>query len=170
MTVVPCILCHSDKVSFLGTFAAIPYWKCGNCSSVFKDPSVFLDPETEKGRYLLHENDVEDLNYQHFVSPIVQHVTKMFKKGATGLDFGAGTGPVISKLLSEKGYAMQLYDPFFHPEKQVLSRTYDFIVSCEVIEHFHRPLDEFKLLYEIVRPGGTLFCMTELLPKKQSFE
>ncbi|MAP53409.1 class I SAM-dependent methyltransferase [Altibacter sp.] len=170
MPVVPCLLCHSSEVELLGTYDTISYWKCDNCSTVFKDRSVFLDAESEKGRYLLHENDVEDPNYQNFVAPIVKRITDTFRQGASGLDFGAGTGPVISKLLSEKGYSMQLYDPFFHPKTTVLSETYDFIVSCEVIEHFHRPLKEFKVLYNLIRPGGVLFCMTELLPKKQSFE
>ncbi len=167
---VSCILCHSSETKAIGAFQDITYYQCCNCRSVYKDPGVFLSPEAEKERYLLHQNDVGDIHYQKFVSPIIEGVLKHFNSTSTGLDFGAGTGPVITKLLLEKDYDINVYDPFFHPDRSVLNNEYDFIACCEVIEHFHDPLKEFKLLYKLLKPGGKLFCMTELLPEPENFE
>jgi hypothetical protein len=137
---------------------------------VFKDLSHFPSREKEKERYSLHENDVEDKNYQRFVAPIVDSILDSQPKKAQGLDFGAGSGPVIAKLLRDKNYSINLYDPFFYPNTVVLTSTYDFIICCEVMEHFHNPLQEFELLQKLLLPGGSLYCMTELLPKKEIFE
>ena len=49
------------------------------------------------------------------------------------------------------------------------SAVNDFIICCEVIEHFHSPSSEFALLRKLLKPGGSLLCMTHLLPKKTAF-
>ena len=164
-----CPLCLNTSVDEYDAIAGIFYSRCINCETVFKQPESFPTPEEEKERYLLHDNDTNNLGYQDFVTPIVNSVLKSIPKFAEGLDFGAGTGPVAAKILEEKGYKVYLYDPFFYPNKEVLSTTYDFIICCEVIEHFHKPNDEFRLLRKLLRPGGSLFCMTHLLPPKSAF-
>ncbi|MDT0554661.1 class I SAM-dependent methyltransferase [Patiriisocius hiemis] len=133
-------------------------------------PDFIASPEKEKERYLKHQNDVTDLGYKNFVSPIINTVLTSFSKSAKGLDFGAGTGPVISTILKEKGYKTKLYDPFFHSNKNVLTETYDYIICCEVIEHFNYPKKEFELLKKLLKPGGKLICMTHLLPKLNSLK
>jgi hypothetical protein len=137
---------------------------------VFRDPATFISSEAEKARYLTHNNDVEDERYQEFVSPITSSVMKNVSPGSLGLDYGAGTGPVIAKMLEDEGYRINLYDPFFHPDKTVLAHTYDFVVCCEVIEHFHKPLEEFRLLKQFLRPTGRLYCMTDLLVERRDFD
>ncbi len=145
------------------------FFSCSHCKTVFKDPTYFLSLKEEKERYLLHENHVEDPRYQQFVTPIVSAVTDAFPSSNEGLDFGAGTGPVISKLLTDQGYNMKLWDPFFHPHSSVLDHAYDFIVCCEVIEHFHHPRKEFSTMFQLLKPNGKLFCMSEILPKNKDF-
>ncbi|MDC8003449.1 class I SAM-dependent methyltransferase [Aureisphaera galaxeae] len=162
-----CPLCKNTNIHQREDVAQ--FLNCSHCGTVFKNPYHFLDLEQEKERYLLHENNVEDPNYQQFVAPIVTAVTQSFPPSSLGLDFGAGTGPVISKLLGDKGYIMKLWDPFFHPDASVLHETYDFIVCCEVIEHFHRPQKEFRLMHKLLRPKGMLFCMSETLPEDSEF-
>jgi SAM-dependent methyltransferase len=88
----------------------------------------------------------------------------------SGLDYGAGTGPVITKMLREKGYQIETYDPFFNPRKEALKKTYDYIVCCEVIEHFHNPVEEFEGLKNILKNGGTLYCMTQLYDSSIHFK
>ena len=166
---VQCILCQSATTTGLGRIHDIEYHRCNKCHCTFKDQNHFPDATTEKSRYLLHKNDVDDFNYQKFVHPIVKGVFENCKKTETGLDFGAGTAPVISSMLLKKGYNVDQYDPFFHPDTSVLSKKYDFIVCCEVVEHFHLPWKEFELLYQVLKPKGMLFCMTELLPEPQYF-
>ncbi|MEL6811495.1 MAG: class I SAM-dependent methyltransferase [Bacteroidota bacterium] len=146
------------------------FYNCPNCGSVFRSPEHYISAEEEKARYLTHNNNVEDERYQNFVSPIVKAVTHSFDYQSSGLDFGAGTGPVISKLLTDKGYQMTLWDPFFHPDRSVLDSRYDFIVCCEVMEHFHHPKEEFLLMKRLLKPNGKLFCKTELLTPKKDFE
>lgn len=146
------------------------YFKCTNCSSVYIDKSNYLDYDEERERYLEHNNDVNDAGYQNFVKPIIDIVTSRFTSPCVGLDFGAGTGPVISKILREKGYTMFEYDPYFHNYPELLVNSYDFIVCCEVIEHFNNPRKEFYQLRSMLNPGGELICMTDLYTEKVNFE
>ena len=164
-----CPLCLNTSLNEFDTIAGIIYLQCVSCKSVFKHFENYPSLEEEKERYLLHDNDITNVGYQAFVQPIVQHILKSKPNSAIGLDFGAGTGPVISEILKAEGYNISLYDPFFYPEKEVLNNTYDFIICCEVIEHFHSPNSEFGLLRKLLKPGGSLFCMTHLLPEKEDF-
>ena len=165
-----CPLCSNTFLIEFENIAGILYLECITCKSVFKHSSNFPTPEAEKARYLLHNNDINNKGYKSFVQPIVQEILRSQPKTAVGLDFGAGTGPVISQILKEKGYVISLYDPFFFNEKEALNKTYDFIICCEVIEHFHAPHNEFTLLKKLLKPGGSIFCMTHLLPKKDDFK
>ncbi len=139
------------------------FYECSNCKALYVPPEFLPDPETEIARYLTHNNDVEDLNYQNFVSPIVSSVLRDFtSEEHTGLDFGAGTGPVILKMLQEKDFKIEAYDPFFLDDPNLLKQQYDFIAACEVIEHFHNPAKEFLLLKNLLKKGGKLYCMTHI--------
>ncbi|QIE58007.1 class I SAM-dependent methyltransferase [Rasiella rasia] len=155
-----CILCNNETIESYYKDNRHDFLKCTSCTSVFRNPLHYLDAAAEKERYLSHNNDINDTGYQHFVFPIIDAVARTFSSDKIGLDYGAGTGPVITKLLAEKGYTMKLYDPFFHPNTGVLQETYDFIVCCEVMEHFHHPLKEFRRLQRLLKPNGKLFCMT----------
>ncbi len=164
-----CLLCKSTNTTIFYKERQHTFFKCSPCLSVYRDPDTFLTLTDEKNRYLSHNNDVNDPRYQEFVSPLVLAVINDFCPGSKGLDFGSGTGPVVAKLLSENGYNIALYDPFFHPNIVPLSDVYDFIVCCEVIEHFHHPEKEFNLLKGILKPGGKLYCMTHLLSEDTEF-
>lgn len=166
---IKCTLCDRMAALFYETVKN-KYYKCSNCSSVLLDPENYLTREKERERYEKHNNDVKDPKYQEFVSPIVNEISQKFNVEHTGLDFGAGTGPVITKLLQEKGYKMELYDPFFWNNPKVLDSEYDFIACCEVIEHFHHPLKEFKLLRSLLKSGGILYCMTRLYSEEIDFQ
>jgi len=165
---ISCPLCKeftSQQLEFSPQF-----YSCNSCRSVFRNPSYFLSSELEKERYLLHQNNVEDEGYQAFVLPMVEAVYKSFDPTSLGLDFGAGTAPVAAKLLSDSGYEVKLWDPYFHPDTSVLKMTYDFVICCETMEHFYDPLKEFRLMKSVLREGGKIFCMTNLLPKKTAFK
>ena len=86
-----------------------------------------------------------------------------------GLDFGAGHGPVIAKILEDKNFDVKIYDPFFYNKKSLLKTKYDYIIICEVIEHFHKPNQEFELLYNLLNPNGKLIIMTEPLLDNTEF-
>lgn len=134
------------------------------------DASCYVSQQKEIARYNEHNNDVDDLGYQKFVQPIVNSVLSEFNIDSKGLDFGCGTGPVISKLLRDKKFKIQTFDPFFDNNPEALKTTYDYIVCCEVIEHFHHPLKEFKLLKSLLKPTGKLYCMTDVFHENIDFE
>jgi hypothetical protein len=166
---VRCCLCDNRAELFFKT-PDKEYYRCGRCSAIFLAPEYHVSREDEKIRYEQHNNDVEDPRYHKFVEPIVGSILKGFNTHHCGLDFGAGTGPVIAKILREKGYPVELYDPFFWDNPELLERKYDFIVCCEVIEHFRRPAKEFRLLRSLLGPNGKLFCMTELYSETIDFK
>lgn len=166
-----CILCDNPS-TFLSEniHHKRTYFQCTVCDCAFLNPEVYLSPEEEKERYLTHNNDVEDVRYQNFVSPIVNAVLSRFSTDDIGLDFGSGTGPVISKMLKDKGYTILPYDPFFTPNDEPLKQQYNYIVSCEVIEHFHHPFKEFAQLKRLLKPDGMLICMTDLYTEDKDFD
>lgn len=164
-----CTLCGSQAVPFQ-VARGRRYYQCTFCSSVLLDPDDYISLQEEKQRYETHNNDVHDPRYQQFVSPIVELVLNHHTPGEQGLDYGAGTGPVITKLLRDRGYTIHTYDPFFDDNRELLNSTYDYIVCCEVMEHFHKPFQEFQQLHHLLNPGGSLYCMTQLYKESIDFQ
>lgn len=156
-----CLLCQSTTKEFFEKDDK-EYFQCTNCHSVMMNTKDYISSEKEKERYEEHNNDVYDKRYQNFVSPIVEGVLKDYNKNHKGLDFGSGTGPVITKLLRDKGYTIEVYDPFFANDKEKLNNTYDYIVCCEVMEHFHHPRLEFERLKSMLNPEGNLYLKTTI--------
>jgi ubiquinone/menaquinone biosynthesis C-methylase UbiE len=146
------------------------WFLCSECSGIFLERNSLPGRNDEIARYKEHNNDVEDAGYQNFVRPIVTRILESFSPEDTGLDFGAGTGPVISKLLSNSGYQIKQYDPFFHDYPDLLQQTYDYIACCEVVEHFHHPQKEFELLKGMLNTEGKLYCMTSLYSAETDFK
>jgi 2-polyprenyl-3-methyl-5-hydroxy-6-metoxy-1,4-benzoquinol methylase len=153
-----CTLCYNDLRQQIDK----QHWLCENCGAYLKDTAHYLDPEAEQGRYELHNNDINDAGYIHFLSPIINAVLQDFKPEHQGLDYGCGAGPAITHVLRQSGYTVQLYDPYFHPDLDYLNLTYDYIFSCEVFEHFYKPKQEIEKLIGLLKPGGKLYIMTHL--------
>ena len=168
LNTLKCTLCNSSSSQIYHDRNGA-YYKCATCCSVFLHPDFYPSPELEKKRYESHNNNPEDKGYQNFVSPLVNEILAKVPPGSYGLDFGAGPGPVATKMLREKGYQMELYDPFFWNETDLLQNKYDFVFCCEVIEHFHNPDKEFKLLRSLLKPAGSLFCMTDFVVENNHF-
>lgn len=166
-----CPLCNSPKHLLFYKDKLNTFYRCGECVGLFRPKENIPDPIAEKARYLTHNNDVNDPGYRNFVRPLVDHISANFKaEESMGLDFGSGPGPVIAVMLKELGYSVNLYDPYFHPNKKVLENSYDYIVCCEVMEHFKDPAKEFGKLKKLLKPGGQLICKTDLFHKEIDFE
>ncbi len=138
------------------------YHDCPACGAVFMNPDFLPSPDEERRRYEAHHNDVDDPGYRNFARPLVEAVAARFGAESAGLDFGSGPGPVAVDMLGGMGYTVELYDPFFVDNRKALAKKYDFILCCEVMEHFHQPAREFSLLRSQLNPRGALFCMTAL--------
>lgn len=165
-----CPLCHSKDVVPFYKDRLNHFWQCKKCLGLYRDPTNVPKPADEKARYLTHNNDVNDPGYRKFVSSIVDYILSNFNTHYKGLDYGAGTGPVAAVMLQEAGYSVNLYDPFFHPQTSPLEHTYDFIICCEVMEHFHDPKLEFEKLHALLNPGGALICKTDLYTEDIDFK
>ncbi|NHN24314.1 class I SAM-dependent methyltransferase [Flavobacterium jejuense] len=164
-----CLLCNESATVFCEKPNHL-FYKCDNCQGIFRPKHTFFDTSSEKKHYEQHNNNVNDLGYQKFVEPLVNAILKDFSPNDKGLDFGSGTGPVISKMLHEKGYQVENYDIFFENVPEKLTQKYNYISCCEVMEHFHEPLKEFKLLHSMLLPNGKLYCKTELFQNQIPFE
>lgn len=160
-----CTLCQTSLIEKVDAF----YYRCSTCNAYVKDQKFWINSIDEKQHYAQHQNDINDLGYQNFTAPVTQTILELCSPNQLGLDFGCGTGPVITEQLKKQGYRIDLYDPYFYPETNYLHRSYDFIFSCEVVEHFYHPKDEFIQLKEILKTGGLLIIKTHLYTHKIDF-
>ncbi len=118
----------------------------------------------------MHNNDVNDERYRQFNEPLYEAILENAPSASTGLDYGCGNGPIVTKQLRERGFDVALYDPYFHPDKKPLERTYDFVFASEVIEHFFNPHEEFTNLRTLLNPSGFLAVMTAIYSDSIDFE
>jgi hypothetical protein len=86
-----------------------------------------------------------------------------------GLDFGCGHVPVLGNALIRKGFMLSLFDPYFFPNAEKLQRRYDYVICCEVVEHFAQPAKEFRLLRKLLKDRGKLLIMTHLYDQSMDF-
>jgi SAM-dependent methyltransferase len=164
-----CPLCHSEETQLF--YQKIKsFYQCQQCFGIFMDKNQRLTSADELNRYNIHQNDVHDLKYQNFVSPITSAIIRDFNTSHQGLDFGAGPGPVVTKVLRDHDYKVAMYDPFYHSHPKVLDAKYDYIACCEVIEHFYNPDNEFLRLKNLLRSNGKLYCMTYLYHDDINFD
>jgi SAM-dependent methyltransferase len=164
-----CRVCVKGKVVPFQSVDGRDYWRCTVCAATFVDASQLPDKEAEHTRYTLHENDPNDAGYRRFLWTLGRPLLARLPPAQEGLDYGCGPGPALAHTLAEAGHAVRLYDPFFHPDRSALARTYDFITCTEVAEHFHRPAEELTCLDGLIRPGGWLAIMTCFQDDDQRF-
>lgn len=162
MTPPPCSLCHSLHTAIFSRTHGRLYFDCPDCGLIFLDPVQRLSRDAERAYYALHRNTPEDAGYRDFLSRLTTPLLARLTTGAVGLDYGSGPGPTLSVMLAERGFAAELYDPFFAPNEEALRRSYDFVTCTETVEHFFEPHREFERLGHLLLPGGWLAVMTEV--------
>lgn len=157
-----CGLFHQDKRR--------RYYQCPQCRLVFAERASLLSSEDELAQYQLHNNDVNDTGYRHFLQRLAGPLLAALPaKGLTGLDFGCGPGPLLARMLTEAGQHMSVWDPYFAADASVLQQKYDFISCSEAIEHFARPATEWALWLNLLKPQGTLAIMTKRYTTAEAF-
>lgn len=154
-----CRLCGSEAQFFYEDTQK--YFRCPKCKSVFVAKADLPNQESEIERYELHTTEIDE-GYKKFVSPITKSIVNDFSKDAKGLDFGCGRSRVIATVLNEKHYKIENYDPFFANNPELLKAKYNYISSCEVIEHFYEPHKEFSLLRSLLTQDAKLYLMTDI--------
>ncbi|MGF1785407.1 class I SAM-dependent methyltransferase [Photobacterium swingsii] len=165
-----CPLCDCVAVTAFFKDRLRPYYHCSQCTLIFAAPSFQLSAEQEKKVYQQHQNNPLDQGYRHFLNRLAAPLmAKLPAPPLYGLDFGSGPGPTLSVMLSEMGYNMTIYDPYFAYEPSVLRQEYDFVTCTEAIEHFNTPAKEWGQLVNLVKAGGWLGIMTKLAPNTDDF-
>lgn len=129
----------------------------------------YISAADEKARYDLHNNNPDDQRYRRFLSRVFIPMEKRLAPGSHGLDFGSGPGPTLSLMFEEIGHSMAIYDCFYAKDSSVLLEPYDFITATEVLEHLHDPAKELDRLWGLLKPGGNLGVMTQLIPDREAF-
>ena len=165
-----CIVCSSNQIEPFTTSDNLDYWKCNFCKTKFLDKKHYVDKSSEKKRYLEHENIIEDEGYRTFLSKLTNPLKNRIQLNAKGLDFGCGHGPALADMLKKDEYSIDLYDPFFFPNKEIFKKKYDFITCTETAEHFFNPKKEFDLINSLLNKGGWLGVMTSFLTTNEAFD
>ena len=156
-----CPLCLSEQTRFYHQDKNRDYYQCSTCQLVFVLPEYHLNQAQEKAHYDHHENSSEDLGYRQFLSRLAQPLLERLPANSTGLDFGCGPGPTLSKIISESGHHVSLFDIYYYPDTSVLTETYDFVTATEVIEHLYHPDQVWNTWLSLVKSGGWLAIMTK---------
>jgi len=164
-----CPLCAARGVEFFHRDARRDYLCCGVCRLVFVPSRYFLSAAEEKACYDRHQNHPEDEDYRRFLGRLFTPLVARLPPGARGLDFGSGPGPTLSLMLAEAGFPTSIYDPFYAPDESVWTRAYDFITASEVVEHLHRPMNDLKRLWHVLKSGGRLGIMTKRVLDEDAF-
>lgn len=167
---IPCTLCGAAVHGPHHVAHGRQLYDCPACGLVFVDPTTLPPADVERARYETHENHPDDPGYRSFLDRLVLPLQEQLPPGAEGLDFGSGPGPTLSVMMTERGYPTEIWDPFFAPDPGPLLRQWDFVTATEVVEHFHRPDDSFRLMARLVRPGGWLAIMTTVLTDQVEIE
>lgn len=156
-----CKICNNNKVEEI-IIDKKKYYKCQYCEFIFIDSSHLLKAEDEVAQYNLHNNSIENTGYTNMFEDFISKAITPFIKEGKALDFGSGPGPVLSELLSRKGFQVSIYDPFYAPN--LPEEKFDLISSTEVFEHFIDPLKNIELILSLLKEDAYLAIMTNFHP------
>ena len=145
-----CKVCKSSNLKIFLKSGKSIYWGCDVCGSKFLDSKNYVSHSDEKKHYLKHNNTITDLNYKNFLLKLIEPVKDKISTSDIGLDYGCGFAPALANIFKSYGFKVELYDPFFFPNKDVLLKKYKFITCSEVVEHFFNPYEEFKKINDIL--------------------
>ena len=165
-----CTVCKSSNIDFFLKSGKLLYWGCNVCGSIFLDPKNYVSNSDEKKHYLKHNNSITDLNYKNFLLKLIEPVKDKISNSDIGLDYGCGFAPALANIFKSYGFKVELYDPFFFPNKDVLSKKYKFITCSEVVEHFFNPYEEFEKIDYLLDNNSWFGLMTTFLPDDKLFE
>lgn len=151
------ICIHREKKRYRRAF-----YHCEHCDLIFVPSQYQVSLEEEKARYDLHQNNPEDEGYIRFLNRLAAPILQKIAPKSCGINFGSGPEPVLSKLIANHGHHICNYDPFYCNTPEQLKKSYDFLISSEVVEHFSTPAKEWKKMMSLLKDGGWMGIMTQL--------
>ncbi len=145
----------------MGSAVPAVYYRCQNCDFIFLDEEYYMDEQEQVHHYRQHNNSLDNKGYVDFLTGFIRTAGIDRLTGINNaLDFGCGPGPVLKVLLERLGMDVDIYDPFFFPEKVFEDKQYDLITCTEVLEHLQDPLATLALLESLLKENGVLAVMT----------
>lgn len=165
-----CKVCKNSNLKIFLKSGKLIYWECKVCGSKFLDPKNYISNSDEKKHYLKHDNSITDQNYKNFLLKLFEPFKDKISTSDIGLDYGCGFAPALANIFKSYDFKVELYDPFFFPNKDVLLKKYKFITCSEVVEHFFNPYDEFDKIDNLLDNNSWFGVMTTFLPKDDLFE
>ena len=166
---VVCPLCRAYGVHEFAADKRRHYLHCLLCGLVFVPPAQFLSAEEEKQRYDMHRNSPDDAGYRGFLGRLFTPLQQRLAPGCSGLDFGSGPAPTLSRMFEEAGHSVTLFDLHYENVPAALDKQYDFITSSEVVEHLREPRKELDRLWDCLKTGGWLGIMTKFAADRAAF-
>ena len=157
---VSCPLCGylGARARLVGPLG-LAYRRCPRCALIAMVPESLPDPESERARYLTHQNGPQYPGHVAFLRRAIDPTLPHLRPGARALDYGCGPVPTLSVVLRGEGFACEDYDPFFFCE--LPAGPFDAVFATEVVEHMHHPGEELARIVGLLRPGGLFTLMTE---------
>ena len=165
-----CKVCKSSDLIFFLKTSKLIYWKCKTCAAKILDPQHYVSNSYEKKHYLKHNNSITNTNYKSFLLKLIEPVKDKILTSDIGLDYGCGFSPALANILKSHGFKVELYDPFFFPNKDVLLKKYKFITCSEVVEHFFNPYEEFDKINDLLDNNSWFGVMTTFLINDDMFQ
>ncbi|MEA1974465.1 MAG: class I SAM-dependent methyltransferase [Bacillota bacterium] len=165
-----CKICGSESLEHIyNEKSNSNYYRCKVCEFIFQDENEIVSLEREKGVYDLHNNSFESEGYvKMFENFIDKAINPFIKSKQNALDYGCGPGPVLSKILENQGWDVNIYDPIYNFENNDYKNyKYSLITSTEVFEHFSNPVKELEKISKLLDKDGILAIMTLLSPKNK---
>lgn len=156
-----CPLCSAKQVDAYHCDRNREYFSCSTCGLVFVEQQYHLSSDDSKKEYDIHINNPSDVGYRNFLNRLFEPMCRLLVSESSGLDFGSGPGPTLSVMFEEYGHKVDLFDPFYAPDKNVFTKQYDFISCSEVVEHLVSPRVELTRLWSCLKSGGCLGVMTK---------
>ena len=165
-----CNVCKNNELASFTKVDNLIYWRCQVCEAILLDPNHYVSSAKEKKHYLKHNNKIDENGYKNFLLKLINPIRNKICADDIGLDYGCGYAPALAYILKQDGINIELYDPFFFPNKSVFLRKFNFITCTEVIEHFFNPNREFKKIDSILARNSFLAVMTTFIPENEKFE
>lgn len=154
-----CQLCNAAARRF-ETPRSGAYYHCSVCDFIFASRELLLPPAEERDCYEEHNNSIDNEGYvKRFERFIDAAVLPYAKQKSEALDYGCGPGPVLQLLLQRRGFAVDIFDPYFAPDIPS-GKSYDLVTCTEVLEHAYEPHRMWKHLLSLLNPGGHIAIMT----------
>ena len=164
-----CRLCESTDCSFFISDKKRDYILCNRCKLIFVPEKDLVTISTEKKRYTLHNNTIDNKEYVKYLKEFTREIERIPVSNPKVLDFGSGQEKVLTHILQERGYDCYAYDPLYGIGLELLHEVFDIVILCEVAEHLRDFRKELGLIKKLLSRKGYVILRTELYQDRDTF-